>query len=180
MLESISSELKVVGSHADLVQVWLWRNVCIFAWTGQVTGEATDELGRIVKRAIAMVPAGRRFSGVHLVPNKLEIPDAGGRSGLVQLLTTFSPHFGCIGILVGGVGFWASAIRSFITGLLVLVPGFDVRVVASLEELTSWLPDGHRKHTGVSIDPDELSQAVSACRSWQEEMLLRSAAKDDR
>ena len=45
--------------------------------------------------------------------------------------------------------------------------------VASLEELTSWLPEGHHKQTGISIDADELSKAVSTCRSWQEEILLR-------
>lgn len=177
MSESISSELKVVGRHADLVQVWLWKNVCIFSWAARVTGDATDELDRIVKSAISMLPAGQRLSGVHLIPNKLELPDSAGRAGLVRLLSTHAAHFGCIAILVGGVGFWASTIRSFITGLLVLVPGkFDVHVAGSLDELADWLPDEHRKHTGVAIEASELRRAVSVCQSWQEELRVQRQA----
>jgi hypothetical protein len=62
---------------------------------------------------------------------------------------------------MGGDGFWASAVRSFVTGLSVLVRGpFELGIFGQLDELAQWLPEIHGSRTGVSMLSSELIQVL--------------------
>jgi hypothetical protein len=68
----------------------------------------------------------------------------------------------CIAVVAGGTGFWASAFRSFVTGLRWLAPrSFEIRLHGTIEEVARWLPAEHLKLTGVKLDPMRLQRLLA-------------------
>ncbi len=67
-------------------------------------------------------------------------------------------------MLLGG-GFWNSALRSAITGVLMLTPrSFPVRIHNTIDEVVGWLPDEHLRRTKVRLSPAELAAALQAAQ----------------
>lgn len=167
----------IVGSYPGVYQVQLWKNVSICAWVGRATQPGAEELIGITQRTIAALGATQRFSIVHLVAEGIELPDGGARGVLAQILKDYADHLGCSAVVLGGSGFWASAMRSFITGLRVVAPRtFDVRVHGEIEELREWYPAEHEKRTGVPIDPASFVAELERAKRWQDETV--SALRD--
>jgi hypothetical protein len=166
--DAATEHQNISGSYPGVYQVQLWKNVSICAWVGKATVPATSELGQITQRTIATLGPKQRFSIVHLVAAGLELPDSGSRGALVQIIKDYADHIGCAAVVLGGSGFWASAMRSFITGMRVLAPRtFDLRVHGEIEELLDWYPAEHEKRTGVAIDPAAFLAALTRSRDWQ-------------
>jgi hypothetical protein len=148
--------ITVVGESPGVHRVWLWQNVFAIAWYGKPSAEAARQLGPIAEQVYARA-SYEKFSYVHLVANKLELPDPATRTALLDLTHGHSHRTACVAVIVSGAGFWASAIRSFVTGIRVLAPrGFDLRMHAALSELGDWLPEEHARKTGVTLEPSEL------------------------
>ena len=83
------------------------------------------------------------------------------RHGFIAMLERHPSAFACVGIALLGAGFWASALQSMITGLLMVAPrGFALRFAGDPAELGAWLPREHSRRTGVEIDARGLAQAV--------------------
>jgi hypothetical protein len=69
----------------------------------------------------------------------------------------YADQIGCVAVVLGGGGFWASALQSFITGMRLVAPrSYDLRVHEHTDEVASWLPAVHHKRTNVMVDPHEL------------------------
>ena len=73
----------------------------------------------------------------------------------------------CVAVIIDGSGFWASALRGFITGLQVLAPGtLDLHAHASIDQVLAWLPTEHHKRTGVQLDVKPIALLLRAGKSW--------------
>jgi hypothetical protein len=140
-------------------------NLSIVVWSGRATGPAIDLLTRVTERLIASSPGG--VSGIHLIADKVSLPTPEGRAGLVKLMTMSAERLACVGIVVGGSGFWSSTMRSFITGLRLLTPrSFDLRLYGTVEEVLDWFPRAHEQRTGVHLDRSELASLLEVASTW--------------
>jgi hypothetical protein len=139
-----------------------WRNLAIVVWTGQATGPAAALIGQMLDRPEAR---GMRQSYIHVIHNKRPLPDAAARREFVQMMKNRARELACIGVVVLGSGFWASAMRNAVIGMRVFAPSsFDFRVFGSCEEVADWLPAAHERLTGVAIPENALTQWLSAAR----------------
>ena len=146
----------MVGGTPDVNQVWLWRNVLVVSWSGKATPEAARSLGPLVEKLMPRV-AAEQLSFIHMVPNNLPMPEADTRDALLELSRTYTQLTACVAVIIAGGGFWASAIRGFVTGIRVIAPReFDLRMHKSIAELLTWFPDEHARRTSVQLDPNEL------------------------
>jgi hypothetical protein len=151
-----NDSIAVVGERQGTLRVWAWQNVVFVSWTGKPSADAAKMLGPITDQILAHVTA-EKLSYVHLVPNKLELPDAATRTALIELAQVYGTRTACVAIVLGGVGFWASAMRSFVTGIRVVAPrSIDFRLHAELPELLEWFPEEHARKTGVQLAPTDL------------------------
>jgi len=150
-----SESIAVVGEVPGVHRVWAFHNVMVVSWSG-TAADAVRRLAPIADRLLTRTRADK-LSFVHLVPNNLAMPDAATRAALLELGHAYGDRTACIAVIVSGTGFWASAIRSVITGIRVLAPrAFDLRMHASLPELLQWFPEEHARKTGVTLEPSEL------------------------
>lgn len=137
-----------------------FSNIAIATWTGQATGEAAEVVVSSMDRPEVQ---GRRQSYVHVIHNKLPLPDAAARHVFMTSMKGRSSELACVAIVVLGTGFWASAMRNAVIGMRVFAPrAFEFRVFGSCEEVVAWLPAMHELKTGVAISPIALGRWLGA------------------
>jgi hypothetical protein len=153
---------QLLVEQAGVMIVRGWRNLGICVWTGQATGHAAAMVAQTLDRPEVQ---GLRQSFVHVIHNKLPLPDSKARQIFMQLMKDRADGLACIAIVVLGSGFWASAMRNAVIGMRVFAPStFDFRVFGSCEEVVGWLPAAHERQTGIVIPPLALAKWLSNAR----------------
>ncbi|HKU42512.1 MAG TPA: hypothetical protein VJR89_30350 [Polyangiales bacterium] len=154
--------LELAGEYPGVVSVSVWKNLGICSWTGGAVGPAVDTVASAMDKLHA---TAARTSWVHLIQDGLPLPDSAARSGFIRIMKERTTELACVAIVVGGTGFWASAMRNAVIGLRVFAPrSFDFRLHGTHEEVVRWLPEAHREKTGVQISPESLARLLSQVR----------------
>jgi hypothetical protein len=124
-----------------------WQNVSIL-----VLKEALTDF-------VAAHPEGR--SCVTVVGERVALPtDPDARVRFIDLLKRSAGQLACLAVVAESTGFARSALLSFHTSMHLAATGpSELGFLGSVDELTSWLPERHRK-TGTVLDPSELGDAV--------------------
>jgi hypothetical protein len=137
-----------------------WKNVVVAIWESQATAPGVERMAKVI-RAVAETRPGTR-SNIHIIMDGAALPEAHTRAKFVELMKQNDGQVACIAVVAGGTGFWASAFRSFITGLRWLAPrSYDLRLHGTLEEVVRWLPPEHLRRTGVKLDPVRLQRLLA-------------------
>jgi hypothetical protein len=135
-----------------------WKNVFVSIWQLQGTILAIDRM----LAAIATMPRiAEKRSEIYIIAEGARLPEARVRDHFVEVAKSSSQALAGVAVVVGGTGFWSSAIRSFVTGLHWLAPrSFDFRLHGSVEEVADWLPPVHERLSGVHLDPIRLRRIL--------------------
>jgi hypothetical protein len=143
-----------------------WANVTLTHWVSRGTVSAVECVARVGSALREQYPMGT--SAVHLIREGAGLPTPEVREGLMKLMNDKVERRGCVGIVVGGTGFWASAVRGLITGLRSASSReYPLKLAGSIDEIVSWLPEPHFKRTGTALDPADLARALQAASEWQ-------------
>ncbi|HEX4475239.1 MAG TPA: hypothetical protein VH142_09200 [Polyangiaceae bacterium] len=138
-----------------------FKNLAVVIWGTQATLPLAEQLETFSENLIRRYPEG--VSLVQVIANQAPLPASATRDKLDRMTERFAPHLACVGTVVEGSGFWASAMQSFITSLhWVSRRPFKVKITSSLIELSTWLPKAHEERTRVRFTaPQFLSAAYS-------------------
>jgi hypothetical protein len=135
-----------------------WKNVFVSIWQLQGTILAID---RMLAAIAAMPRIAEKRSDIYVIAEGARLPEARVRDHFVDVIKSSSQVLAGVSVVVGGTGFWSSAIRSFVTGLHWLAPrSFDFRLHGSVEEVADWLPPVHERLSGVHLDPTRLRRVL--------------------
>jgi hypothetical protein len=154
-MSALSDELRLIDQEPGRCAFFAWKNITIMVWLALPDVAEVERLVRMGKGRASETPG--KLSDVHLIARKMGLPDAAARSALITATRSGSPHLAAVGVWLAGSGFWVSAVRSFVTGLNVVVRGpFELRMFADLDALAEWLPPIHESRTGVAVTPAQL------------------------
>jgi len=157
--------LELVGEYPGVVVLAAWKNVGICTWVSAAIGPAVEALEAAMQRIT--VP-GQRTSWIHIIRDKAGLPDVAARSGFVRIMTEREAELGCIAVVVGGSGFWASAMRNAVIGLRVFTPRkFELRLHGSITEVVEWFPAAHAKVSGVQLSPATLQRLLAEAERFE-------------
>jgi hypothetical protein len=139
-------------------------NLAINVWTGQPTGPAVRRLSELTTESRRSCPEG--ISSVHWIVQGVGLPTPEARAELRQLATRDGDHIACVGVVLNGQGFWASALRSALSGVLLVGPKalFPLRIYGTAEELADWLPVEHVRRTRTYLDRATLLGCIDEVR----------------
>ncbi|HEX6240357.1 MAG TPA: hypothetical protein VFZ61_05670 [Polyangiales bacterium] len=141
----------------------VWRNITIGVWADQATEEAARRIIAL-SRSMARNHAGGH-SNVIFVLDGAPPPTPEANQIFAQIHDQKVSDLVCMGIVVEGSGFWASAIRSSITGVrMSSASGIRMGVSDNVNQLMEWLPAEHSKRTGVNVSASELRPVLVALR----------------
>jgi hypothetical protein len=144
------------GVHSSFV----WQNVAITVWFGPATMQSLVVFEKGCKSFCAQHPEG--VSSVHImVPGGTSMPTAEARARVGSIMRENAQRTVAAATLIPGNGFWASALRSMVTAILLLAPrSLAFRIFGDLESLAAWLAPLHSQGTGVNVQPHELFRAL--------------------
>lgn len=139
---------------------------CVIAHIGNMTFSAwnTAPVAEHVEAFMALAKnlstTYERNSNVSLVMRNTELPGADARVALEALTAQYASKIHSVALVIDGDGFWASMIRSFLTGLhLLRGHGYRCKGFATPAEATPWLLPAHIADTGVSLSAHEIEAA---------------------
>lgn len=154
-----TNELRLLDEESDRFAFFAWQYLTIIVWLAPPDAEAITRLARVGAERVRVCGSG--LVDVHIVLSRIDFPDAKTRDILVAESRRAAPHLATVAIVVGGEGFWASAIRGFITSVHMLVPGrFQLRLFGGVNDLVEWLPDAHASKTGQPLDASQLRDVL--------------------
>jgi hypothetical protein len=136
------------------------RNMTFSAWDRAPTVEHVEAFMALADKLSAIYPQN---SNVTLVMRNTELPGAEAKASLEVLTARYARAIHSVALVVDGDGFWASMIRSFLTGLhLLRGNGYRCKAFATPAEATPWLLPRHNADTGVALSEDEMKSACAA------------------
>lgn len=162
-----SPHIEVLLDLPASFRMGLLGNIVACAWRGPITVEAVEQIGQVA-RSLQERAGPVRHTYLHLMSERVQLPDASVRNEIALLLPELVDHVSLIVVVLEGSGFWSSAIRGFLTGVRVLAPRtFDIRVESSIENVLTWFPAEHQKRSGVAISREQLEYLLHEVKSWQ-------------
>jgi hypothetical protein len=115
-----------------------WQHVAINLWASQPTAAAIAVLSELTERSLSDCPRG--IASIHWLEEGVPLPSPEARVGLSELAKRYEQHVLCVGVLLQGSGFWASATRSALTGVMLLAPRtFFLRFFSEADELSAYV-----------------------------------------
>jgi hypothetical protein len=162
--------LQPVAIASDALSLYLFENVAIIAWHKASSAADIAVLYELVCKQKAQYPAGMSF--IHIGQVRHESVKDEPRAEFIRCLRDLNSYIVATAIVTHASGFLASALRSVVTGLLVLARiSHDLRFHESVEEIFEWLPAKHEQATGVKLDIEQLRAVMAKAQS----SLARSA-----
>jgi len=147
----------------DEIVVAGWRNIGFVHWGAQATLSSVRKMGAM---SAALMKAHTKISIIQVIPDSAPLPTDDAKDLLLKMTEAGGHALACLVYVMSGEGFWASAMRSYLTNVhWVHHRPFVPRIVATIAEAASWLPSIHRERTGVDVSAEELLEVLTECMS---------------
>jgi hypothetical protein len=154
-----------------------WGAVGIVHWLRQADGPAMRAVSTNFEVLVEAHPRGVSF--VHIVEEGAGLPDPDARRELSEMMSSFAGATVCVGVVLLGRGFWASAMQSLLTGLRLVAPPrpWTMRFATRTSELGTWLPAVHLQRTQQAVDANELEAVLEGVRALSAQRLRVATAR---
>lgn len=157
-LTKLPAKPRKLASRDGQYSCWLYRNVAINLWLAEPTLTGVAAITALTAERQSECPEG--VASVHWLVPGVTLPSAKVRAALSDVLVRFPGHVTSVSVVFETEGFFASAMRSAVTGIGLLSPkSIPMRVFGSLHDFARWLPDIHVRATGVQLTSSELTDA---------------------
>ena len=168
------SELTLLAAEPADYALFRFQSIAINVWRSQPNERGVKVLTDLTQESLSVCPKG--ISSIHCIESGAGVPTSEARRGLRDIATRYESHIACVGVILYGEGFWASAIRSAVAGILLVgpKPAFPLRMYASAQELTAWLPELHQQRTGIAVDASLLLEMIERARSYERQAPARA------
>jgi hypothetical protein len=147
----------------DDIVVAGWRNIGFVFWGAQATLSSVRRMGAM---SAALMKDHAKISIIQVIPDSTALPTEDAKDLLLKMTESGAPSLACLAYVMSGEGFWASAMRSYLTNVhWVRQRPFVPRILSTLEDVAAWLPSVHRERTGVDVPSEELLEILTDCMS---------------
>jgi predicted nucleic acid-binding Zn ribbon protein len=136
-----------------------WHNVAINVWASQPTSSAIQVMSELTERSLTECPGG--IASIHWLDEGVALPTAEVRVALSELARRYETQVLCVGVMLQGSGFWASATRSALTGIMLLAPRtFFLRFFSEASELVAYIVRELAQRKGAVTDAERLTAVL--------------------
>ncbi|HKP61588.1 MAG TPA: hypothetical protein VJV78_32885 [Polyangiales bacterium] len=148
-----------LDSAPNAVALYWVENIAVMAWHEMATAPVIEALHASAADRRERYPSGMSY--IHIGRVELAMMDSATRGTFVRIAKELGTYSACTAIVTQASGFWASTLRSIVTGIRVLsgTPS-EIRFHEKVEEVLEWLPEAHSARTGVKIDLDRLRRVL--------------------
>jgi hypothetical protein len=137
-----------------------WGPINVVIWAGPATADVVTRINRGL--AVRYDALDRTLmSTVHVVLTDVRPPDPDARVALVDMNERWRHAVACGAVVIEHVGLAGVALRSAITGIIILAPKhYRVKVFDALEPCATWVAEQHSRVTSVPVEAAQLLQCL--------------------
>lgn len=143
-------------------ELWFgaWGPLNAVIWARPATADMVTRVNRgLAARYDAL--DHERMSTVHVVLPDVRPPDADARAALVDMNERWRHAVACGAVVIESVGLAGVALRSAITGIIILAPKhYRVKVFDALEPCATWVAEQHSRVTSVPVEAAQFLQCL--------------------
>jgi hypothetical protein len=153
-------ELVLLRIEPQVYCYFALRNVTLAVWVGQASLPSLHAMGAISRDMVSRHPEGH--SSVVFILDKIPAPSQEA-SDLIARAFNKSNGLRCVSVIVEGTGFWGSGMRSMMGNAhRAAAPASSamLRLNNTVAETVAWLPEEHRRRTGIVLEPERLASAL--------------------
>jgi hypothetical protein len=159
--ESVSPAEPIV-LEASPGELWFgaWGPLNTVIWARTPTVDMVTRINRgLAVRYDAL--EHQRMSTVHVVLPGVRPPDSAARTALVDMNERWRDAVACGAVVIKSVGLAGVALRSAITGIIILAPKhYRVKVFDALEPCATWVAEQHSRVTSASVEAAQVLQCL--------------------
>ena len=105
-----------------------------------------------------------KISIIQVIADGAPLPTDDAKDLLLKMTESGGKSIACLVYVMSGEGFWASAMRSYLTNVhWVRQRPFVPKILGTIEEVSDWLPAVHREQSGVEVPAEEMREVLAAC-----------------
>lgn len=141
--------------------VWFgaWRNVNVVVWLGTASVEAVNLIERANDKRFRVL--ARQMSTVHVVTPNAGPPEGEARQAFVASNERIGATVLCGGVVIERTGLLGVAMRSAITGIVILAPKqIRIKVFDSIEPCSIWVADQNNRTDAVPVEAARLLEVL--------------------
>jgi hypothetical protein len=143
-------------------ELWFgaWGPINAVIWAGRAT---VDKVTRVNRGLAVRYDAldHMRMSTVHVVLADVGPPDPDVRAAIIDMNEHWRDAVACGAVVIERVGLAGLALRSAITGIIMLAPKhYRVKVFDALEPCAPWVAEQHSRVTSVSVETARILQCL--------------------
>jgi hypothetical protein len=162
-VSTAAQEIMVMDAEPGAFWFGAWRNVNLIVWWQGATLDAVQRLERTNPIRFASHP--ERMSAVHVVTETAGVPTPEARDALVTANNAWGHTVGCAVVIMERDGLVGLAVRSAVTGLIMLAPKhFRIKVFDNVDDAAPWLVEHHARSTGVQLTLADTRSVLHAAR----------------
>lgn len=142
-----------------------WEALNVIVWSQAATSDMVTRIDRGVAARYRAVNE-QRMSTVHVVLAGGGPPDPDARAAFVDMNQRWGHAAACGAVVIERGGLAGVALRSAVTGIIILAPKhFRVKVFDAIEPCAPWVADQHTRVTSVPLDASNVLQWLHHARS---------------
>jgi len=141
-----------------------YHNFNLLVWRRGADMDAVERLERTNPERVKAHP--ERISTVHIVTPEARPPAPETRDALNAMHARYAHTVGCAAVVLELGGFMGLAVRSAVTGMIMLAPKhYRIKVFNQVDEAAPWLVDNHARSTGVEVALPDLLEVLHVARN---------------
>lgn len=141
-----------------------YRNFNLLVWHAGADVDAIERLERTNPERVKAHP--ERLSTVHIVAaGSGGGPTPAARDALNEMHARYGHTVGCAAVVIERAGLMGVAVRSAVTGIIMLAPKhYRIKVFDNVGEAAPWLVENHARSTGVEVALPDLQAVLQVAR----------------
>jgi len=160
---SVSAELTVLESVPGALWYSAWRNFNMIVWLRPSTAEIVAKLDHAL--ATRHDKLQERMSSVHIIVPDVGPPESEARAALVAMNDRWGHATACGAVVIEQGGLMGVALRSAITGIIILAPKhYRVKVFDGFEQCAPWMAEQNNRVATTQLQAAELLELMHHAR----------------
>jgi hypothetical protein len=149
------ADVTVLDAKPGSIWVGAWGTVNVVVWLDSTSVDSVTRVDRALGNR--WLTRNLRMSTVHVVTSGAGPPTPDARNAVIEMNARFENAVACAAVVIERGGLMGVAVRSAVTGIIILAPKhYRIKVFDAFEPCAPWVSEQHERATSAPLDGDNL------------------------
>jgi hypothetical protein len=149
------ADVTVLDAKPGSFWIGAWGKVNVIVWLEPAKIDAVTRIDRALGKR--WETANERMSAIHVIAPSGGPPEPDARTAVIEMNARYEYAVACGAVVIERGGLMGIAVRSAVTGIIILAPKhYRIKVFDALEPCAPWVAEQHERATSTPMNADDL------------------------